>query len=394
MTDKVQEKTTVVIIGAGVAGLTAGTLLKRCGIDCIVLEQRTQDYVLQRQRAGNIEARAVRMFEKWGLAERVVGGWPYEGIVTLRIDGKTHLLREQMDDKAPGRLCPQQVLVRNLMAAYTEDGGDLRFEASDVTLHTLNDEKPVVRYRDNEGNTHEITCDFIAGCDGDHGVSRASIPKGVLSKAEHHYGVSWVVVLTDVPTGRYPLMSVSDHGFAAQFPRGRDASRFYLQCAETDTLAEWSDARIVTEIKARCGEIEITEKDIVIKSIMLLYSVVYAPMRHGKLFLCGDAAHLVPPTSARGMNLAISDAETFVCAVRDYMQYGNTAGLDAYSDTCLERVWNYQDYAIWVTEMLHDAGDASLVGPFRHETARSRLNRLLLPSSTNKLFSEFMAGTV
>ena len=181
------ESTTVVVIGAGPAGMAVATLLRHSGIDCVVLERRSRDYVAQRQRAGIVETRAVRMFDSWGLTDRVLGGVPYDGILEFRVDGRRHLVSDSDgSDGPPARLCPQQVLVQKLTATYLEDGGDLRFEAADVSLHDVTGDRPTVRYRTADGTPRTITCDFVAGCDGDHGVSRTTDRKSTRQNSSHN----------------------------------------------------------------------------------------------------------------------------------------------------------------------------------------------------------------
>lgn len=195
----VDENTTVAIVGSGVAGLALGNFLLRSGIDCVILEKRGRQYVEQRQRAGVIDNRAARMFRQWGLEDKVLDGVPFEPVLNFRIDGETRPYAYSTDD-GDGRFCPQQVLVRNLIDVFIGDGGDLRFDAEDVSLESVSgDERPLVRYRDSVGTTRTIHCDFIAGCDGDRGVSRATIPSGHLTRYAHDYGYAWLTVLAEVP---------------------------------------------------------------------------------------------------------------------------------------------------------------------------------------------------
>ncbi len=248
------ENTTVVVVGSGVAGLTLGNFLLRSGIDCVVLERRDREYVEQRQRAGVIDSRAARMFREWGLESRVIGGVPFEPVLNFRIDGETRPFRYVTDDHGDGRFCPQQVLVRNLIDVFVSDGGDLRFEAEDVEPEDVTGPPAAGALPRRTGVTRTIACDFIAGCDGDHGVSRASIPEGRLTRHSHAYGYAWLTVLAEAPANHQSMMAIHERGFAGQFARGPRASRFYLQCPLDTAVEEWTDERIWEEIEARFGE--------------------------------------------------------------------------------------------------------------------------------------------
>ncbi|MFI6906179.1 4-hydroxybenzoate 3-monooxygenase [Nonomuraea sp. NPDC050394] len=386
------ENTTVVIVGSGVAGLALGNFLLRSGIDCVILERRSREYVEQRQRAGAIDSSAVRMFREWGLADRVLGGVPFEPVLNFRIDGQTRPFRYVTDDHGDGRFCPQQVLVHNLIDVFVSDGGDLRFEAEDLTLEDITGSRPRVRYRDSAGATRTISCDFIAGCDGDHGVSRTSIPDGELTHLSHEYGYAWLTVLAEAPANHQSMMAIHDRGFAGQFARGPQASRFYLQCPLDTSAEEWTDDRIWEEIETRFGEPVAVKGPISSKTLVPLRSVVYEPMSHGRLYLLGDAAHIVPPMSAKGMNLALHDAGVFAAAVLKHVKEQDAGLLEAYSSTCLKHVWNYQAFAAWFTDLMHDAGDISYHGEFRRRLARAEFERLYDSQTANRLFGEFLTG--
>ncbi|MCF3101810.1 4-hydroxybenzoate 3-monooxygenase [Streptomyces roseoverticillatus] len=388
------ERTTVVIVGAGVAGLTLGNFLLRSGIDCVILEKRSREYVEQRQRAGVIDTRAARMFREWALEDRVIGGVPVEPVLNFRLDGETRRLALAPDDHHDGRFCPQQVLVRNLIDVFTGDGGDLRFDADDLSLHNIADETlPHVRYRERTGSTKVISCAFVAGCDGDRGASRAAIPGESLTRHSYEYGYAWLTVLAEVPANHQSMMALHPRGFAGQFARGPHASRFYLQCPLDSSLPRWTDEQIWDELETRFGDPMTTRGRITSTQLVPLRSVVYSPMSHGRLYLLGDSAHIVPPMSAKGMNLALYDAEVFAKAVIHHqVNDQDSALLDAYSSTCLRHVWNYQAFAAWWTELIHNAGDSSYQGEFRHRVARADLARLFEAGSANRLLSEFIAG--
>lgn len=385
------EKTTVAIIGAGVSGLTVAALLDKCGIPFIVLEKRELHQIHQRQRAGSVENRNARMFEDWGLSHLLTGP-AYDGRIEFRLNGESRNFEQDLTgaDHAPqARIVPQQVIVMNLLKHLEERGADIRFGINDVALAGAEGSNPSVSYTDADGVKHEIACDFIAGCDGFHGASRASIPDGVLTAYEHNYGMSWLNVLADVPPR--VLMAMSEHGYAAQYPRQR-ASRIYLQCASTDTVEDWPDERIWSELRKRFGEPDFEAGPISDKLVFPLRSVVFEPMQFGRLFLVGDSAHIILPVAGKGMNLALFDAEAFVVGVRAVLGDNDWSLLQEYSDICLPRTWLYQEYSTWVNEMLHEPSDATGASPFRKKLAKARYDRLFSSKSWARAYSELLAG--
>jgi p-hydroxybenzoate 3-monooxygenase len=387
-----RERTTVVVVGGGPAGLTVANLLKRSEIDCVVLEARSREHVFHRQRAGVVEYRAVLMFERWGLAE-VLGPGIRDGRLELRYAGATRLIGDdEFSHTIAGSICPQQILVRNLIDTLEKDGGDLRFGAADVALSAVGTDRPLVSYRDDAGETHEIECDFVAGCDGDHGVSHNSIPDDALATHMYDHGFTWLTVLADAQPPRHPLMAVSSDGFAAQFPRGPGASRFYLECAPGDRVEDWPAERIWDQLKVRLEDNALPTGPITDTELITHRSIIREPMSYGRLYLLGDAAHIVPPLGGKGMNLALHDAEVFTSAVRDFLRNGDAAGLTAYSEVCLERVWSCQEFSRWLLETTHHAGDSRRTDAFHAGLARARLHRLLDSVTAQHAFIEVMAG--
>jgi p-hydroxybenzoate 3-monooxygenase len=385
--------TTVAIIGGGVSGLTTALLLRTCGIGSIVLERRPRAYVEDRQRAGLVEYRAARMFEQWGLGG-VLPDFPGEALLEVRVDGETRLLAEDLPGLAStSKSVPQQALVRRLIATLLAQGADLRFEVSDVTLSELDGERPLVRYTSPDGQPHQVECDFVAGCDGDRGISAASIPAGVLTTVAFDYGIWWLTILASVPPPGHALMAVGERGYAAQFPRGPRASRFYLHVAAGQTEADWPDHRIWAELRARLHRPDLPAGEITATELFALRSSIREPMQYGRLYLLGDAAHIIPPMGAKGMNLALFDAETFVRAVRDHVERGDDTGLRGYSTACLDRTWRYQEFSNWLTDMMHGASGAPAgAGSFRQRLMRARLERMLSTEAGGRYYQEMFTG--
>ena len=387
----INEEAPVVIIGAGAAGLTLATFLHTADVPCIVLERRDRAFIEVRLRAGVVDARGVRMFERWGLADRLLAG-PVAQTIDYRINGVSRLFEITGDEGSEGRFCTQQMLVNNLLRELLDvRGGDVRFDVAKVTITNDEGRRPQVGYVQ-DGQEHTVACDHIIGCDADRGVSRASIPTGVLTTIDHEFGYAWLAALVEAPVVTHPIMAISDHGFVAQLPRGPQRSRYYLQCALNDGPQDWPDERIWKEIRLRLSDDTIANAAVLNREVVPLRSVVHAPMQHRDLYLAGDAAHLVPPTGAKGMNMALYDvdvlAQAVVCAVRD----GDRSALASYSTTVLPRVWQYQEFSAWMTDTMHDGGDPAHHGAFRQMTARTRLDDLFSSPMAARLHSDFLRG--
>jgi len=393
MAQAVRESTTVAIVGGGVAGLTAATLLRKSGVDCVVLERQARDHVEARQRAGLVEYRGIRMFREWGL-EHLLGRFPADNALEIRVDGETRLLgADPYTSEYSAQLVPQRVLVTNLIKSLLDDGGDLRFEAADVTLRGLGTGKPVVSYTAPDAAVREIECDFVAGCDGDHGVSNASVPDDAMTAHAFDYGITWLTVLADAPPPKYPLMATGTRGYAAQYFRGPATSRFYLQVDPADTPGDWPAERIWAELRYRMYRPDLPTGPITETEVFPLRALVREPMSYGRLYLLGDAAHVISPMGAKGMNLALYDAEVFVTAIRDFIAAGDDSGLRAYSDTCLARTWRYQEWSHWQSDMIFGLCPAN-ADPFRQRLARARFERALGTDAGARAWAELWPGLV
>jgi p-hydroxybenzoate 3-monooxygenase len=349
-------RTQVGIVGAGPAGLMLAQLLRVAGIESVVLENRSRAYVEQRIRAGVLEQPTVDLLERAGVGARM----RREGIVhhgiELQFDGERH--RIPLSDLTDGRaivVYGQTEVVKDLIEARLAAGAPLHFEVDDVSVHDLTSERPRVRYR-KDGERHELECDVIAGCDGFHGVCRASIPDGALRTFEREYPFGWLGILAAVaPSNDELVYAHHERGFALLSLRSPELSRLYVQCKPDEDIAGWSDDRIWSELQRRLGldGWTLDEGPIIEKGVTGMRSFVVEPMRHGQLFLTGDAAHIVPPTGAKGLNLAIHDVRTLAEGLVRWYASGSSDLLDAYSATCLRRVWRAEHFSWWMTSMLH-----------------------------------------
>jgi p-hydroxybenzoate 3-monooxygenase len=356
-------RTQVGIVGAGPAGLLLSHLLHLEGIESIVLEDRSRAYVEGRIRAGVLEQGTADLLVETGVGERMRReGLVHHGI-ELRFNGKGH--RINFADLAGGQgvtVYAQHEVVKDLIAARLAAGGEILFEVKDVRVHGLEGSTPTIRFR-HDGNAKELTCDVIAGCDGFHGVCRPSIPDGVLTFYERTYPFAWLGILARTPPVSEELIYAHhERGFALFSMRTPQVSRLYIQCAPDEDIAHWPDERIWAELQARLaggGDRHLAESPVLQKGITGMRSFVTEPMQHGRLFLAGDAAHIVPPTGAKGMNLAVADVRVLARALATFYKSGSTDLLERYSATCLRRIWKAQRFSWWMTSMLHLFDDAS-----------------------------------
>jgi p-hydroxybenzoate 3-monooxygenase len=347
-------RTQVGIVGAGPAGLMLSHLLAREGIDSIIIENRSRAYIESRIRAGLMEQWARDLLIEVGVGERMQReGMSHNGI-HFCFDGALHYINFRALVGKGVTIYGQQEVVKDLVARRLADGGQILFEVDDVSVHDFAGPTPKIRFR-HEGKTQEIDCDFIGGCDGFHGICRPSIPAQDLALYDREYPFGWVGVLSESPPPDDELIyAYHDRGFALFTMRSPTLSRLYVQCTHDDDIANWPDARIWDELHKRLGATRpLVEGKLIQKGVTAMRSFVAEPLRHGRLFLAGDAAHIVPPTGAKGMNLAFADVLVLSRALVAHYGSGRSDLIESYSATCLRRVWKAQRFSWWMTQMLH-----------------------------------------
>ncbi len=353
-------RTQVGIVGAGPAGLLLSHILHQQGIDSVVIETRSRAYIEERVRAGVLEQGTADLLAEVGVGQRMKAQGLVHCGIELQFSGGRHRIDfQELTGGKSVTVYAQHEILKDLINARLASGGQIFFEVEDVSIHNFKDGKPLIRFTA-DSQPAEISCDFIAGCDGFHGVCRPSIPDGILQQFEREYPFAWLGILAEAaPSSHELIYAHHERGFALLSMRSPKVSRLYIQCPPDDDIAGWSDARIWQELHARLETVEgwkLKEGPVLQKSITGMRSFVVEPMQYGKLFLAGDAAHIVPPTGAKGLNLAVADIRVLARALEKFYASGSSELLEKYSETCLRRVWKVQRFSWWMTSMLHRFG--------------------------------------
>jgi len=386
-------RTQVGIVGAGPAGLMLSHLLHLHGIESVVLEASSRKRIEERIRAGVLEQGTVDLLVETGVGERLKRRGLFHGGIELRFSGTGHRIdfRELTGGKGVV-IYAQHEVIKDLVAARLSSGGQIIFEAVDVRIQGLDGLTPSIHF-ENEGTTHELTCDFIAGCDGFHGVCRPSIPEGVITAYEQIYPFGWLGILAQAaPSSEELIYAYHERGFALHSMRSPEISRLYLQCSPNEDLSEWPDERIWAELQRRfelSKHWRLTEGPILQKSVTGMRSFVAEPMQFGRLFLAGDSAHIVPPTGAKGLNLAIADVRVLVSGLTEFYKSGKMELLERYSEICLRRVWKVQRFSWWMTSMLHRHASAN---PFDERRQHAELDYVTSSRAAAQTLAENYVG--
>jgi p-hydroxybenzoate 3-monooxygenase len=370
----VTTRTQVGIVGAGPSGLLLSQLLHRAGVESVVLERRSREHVEGRIRAGVLEKGTVDVLDEAGVGERLHREGLEHGGIDLCVDGRRHRIDFRDLTGRGVTVYGQTEITKDLNDARLAAGGRLVFEAENVSVHDFGGERPWLRY-ERGGSVHRIECDFVAGCDGYHGVCRQSVPPAELRTFDRVYPFAWLGILADTPPVSDELIYARhERGFALFSMRSRTRSRLYLQCAPDEDLEAWPDDRIWDELRLRLGgeaASRLRSGPSLDKSLTPMRAFVAEPMRFGRLFLAGDAAHIVPPTGAKGLNLAAADVRVLSRALIDYYASGSSEPLDRYSDRCVRRVWKTQRFSWWMTSLLHRFPES---GPFESRLQLAELD--------------------
>ncbi len=386
-------RTQVAIIGAGPAGLLLGQLLHKSGIDAVIIEQRSPDYVLGRIRAGVLEKVCMDLLDQAGVSARAhAEGLPHDGIELL-FKGQRHRIDlHELTGGSRVTVYGQTEVTRDLMDARTAAGLTTVYDAQNVQVHDFDGQNPRVTYQ-KDGQTHELACDFIAGCDGYHGVCRASAPANLLKTYERVYPFGWLGVLADVPPVSHELIYANtERGFALCSMRSATRSRYYVQVPTTDKVENWTIDQFWTELGNRLdpeARANLVTGPALEMSIAPLRSFVAEPMRFGRMFLAGDAAHIVPPTGAKGLNLAASDVGYLWTALSEFYNEKSSVGIDTYSDRCLRRVWRAERFSWWFTSLMHRFPET---GEFGQKIQEAELDYLVHSRAASVSLAENYVG--
>ncbi|MGV9881511.1 4-hydroxybenzoate 3-monooxygenase [Streptomyces sp. NPDC003006] len=386
---------TVVIVGAGPAGLTVANILRAASVECVVLETESREFIERRPRAGFLEEWAVRALASRGLAGRLLAHAQAHSDCEFRSAGRRHVFRYGELSGHRHFVYPQPLLVTDLVRAYADDaGGDIRFGVRDVALHGIDTDRPSVSYTEAvTGERVRIDCAAVAGCDGARGVTRAHVPAEHATVARRDYGVGWLALLAEAPpSSDRVVFGLHPRGFAAHMARSPEVTRYYLECPPGDDPANWPHERVWSALHERLAADDappLVEGRLIEKRVLDMHNYVVAPMSYGRLHLAGDAAHLTAPIAAKGMNLALHDALLLGDALVAYSEKGDERGLRGYSAVCLRRVWQYQEFSQWFADVLHGPSSGD---PFTAGTADARLRRLLGSPAAAVAFAELYIG--
>ena len=385
-------RTQVGIVGAGPAGLVLSHLLFLQGVESVVIENRSRQYVEERVRAGVLEQGTVDLLTEMGVGARMKReGLVHYGI-ELRFKGKGH--RIDFQELTGGRgitIYSQHDVVKDLTNARIASGGQILFEVEDVSVHDLSSRTPKIQYR-KDGQDFELTCDFVAGCDGFHGICRPSVPESVLTTYERVYPFGWLGILAEAPPSSDELIyTYHDRGFALLSMRSPQISRLYVQCDPEEDISLWPDEKIWGELETRLASDgwKLTKGPILQKGVTGMRSFLVEPMRYGQLFLAGDSAHIVPPTGAKGLNLAVADVRVLARALKEFYSTGRSDLLDTYSEVCLRRVWKVQRFSWWMTSMLHRFPGEN---PFDHRRQLAELDYVTSSRAASQALAENYVG--
>ncbi|MGP4044831.1 4-hydroxybenzoate 3-monooxygenase [Streptomyces sp. 2A115] len=385
----------VVIVGAGPSGLTLANILRAASVDCVVLETESREFIEQRPRAGFLEEWAVRALERRGLADRLLENTEVHTECEFRLAGERH--RFPYADVSGHRhfVYPQPLLVTDLVREYADvRGGAIRFGVRDVQPAGIDTDQPSVAYTDPEtGERIRLDCDFVAGCDGARGVTRTCLPPERTTVARHDYGIGWLALLAEAPpSSDCVVFGIHPRGFAGHMARSPQVTRYYLECPPGDDPENWSHERVWAELHERLaadGARPLNEGRLIEKRVLDMHNYVVAPMAYGRLLLAGDSAHLLAPIAAKGMNLAIHDALLLADAFVAYYGKDDDSGLRGYSAACLRRVWQYQEFSQWLSDVFHGASSGD---PFLAGITAARLRRTLVSPAAAIGFAELYLG--